>query len=128
MTGTRADITLRPVPATRASRSCLRVFWYARQARPLGCACLQCGFGEQQCGRGTQALQQLFVARRILGFSYVAAYYMFDGATFGDDISPAQCSLLRDLFEDAQSMLEAEVRTSTTVYPLTFPFFTHTDR
>lgn len=49
------------------------------------------------------------MARRILGFSYVAAYYMFDGVTFGDDISPAHCSLLRDLFEDAQSMLEAEV-------------------
>mmetsp|Transcript_14211 Transcript_14211/g.42929 ORF Transcript_14211/g.42929 Transcript_14211/m.42929 type:complete len:605 (-) Transcript_14211:1274-3088(-) len=56
-----------------------------------------------------QALQQLFLARRILGFSYVAAYYMFDGTTFKDDLSAAQCSQLRDLFEDAQSMLEVEV-------------------
>lgn len=57
------------------------------------------------------------MARRILGFSYVTAYYMFDGVTFGDDISPAHCSLLRDLFEDAQSMLEAEV--PPPLHPLT---------
>lgn len=57
----------------------------------------------------TQALEQLFVARRILGYSYVACFYMFDGVTFAEDISPQQSSLLKNLFEDAQEMLEMEV-------------------
>lgn len=62
------------------------------------------------CHNDSQALEQLFVARRILGYSYVACFYMFDGVTFADDISPQQSSLLKNLFEDAQEMLEMEVR------------------
>lgn len=57
----------------------------------------------------TQAVQQLEVARRTLGFSYVAAFFMFDGITFKDDILPEQSRQLCDLFEDAQGMLEEEV-------------------
>jgi hypothetical protein len=56
-----------------------------------------------------QALDQLFVARRILGYSYVACFYLFDGVTYADDFGSEQNSLLRNLFEDAQGMLEMEV-------------------
>lgn len=57
-----------------------------------------------------QALDQLFVARRILGYSYVACFYLFDGVTYADDLTSDQNSLLKNLFEDAQGMLEMEVR------------------
>lgn len=35
---------------------------------------------------------------------------MFDGTTFAEDISTGQSDLLKNLFEDAQAMLEVEVR------------------
>ena len=54
-------------------------------------------------------MEQLFLARRILGYSYVACFYMFDGTTLADDIPPPQQELLKNLFEDAQAMLEVEV-------------------
>jgi Ariadne domain len=56
-----------------------------------------------------QALDQLFVARRILGYSYVACFYLFDGVTCADDLTSDQNILLKNLFEDAQGMLEMEV-------------------
>jgi Ariadne domain len=73
-------------------------------------AVVQSGHLVDHCNVCVQALDQLFVARRILGFSYVACFYLFDGVTYADDFSPDQNSLLRNLFEDAQGMLEMEVR------------------
>ncbi len=49
------------------------------------------------------------MARRILGFSYVFAFYMFDGVMFGDQISNDQNFSNQNLFEDAQARMESEV-------------------
>ncbi len=57
-----------------------------------------------------QGLQQLHVARRILGFSYVFAFYMFDGVMFGDQVSADANRSNQNLFEDAQARMESEVR------------------
>lgn len=57
-----------------------------------------------------QALQQLSVARRILGCSYVFAYYVFDASSFSEDVTPEQNSINQTLFENLQQQLEAEVR------------------
>lgn len=56
-----------------------------------------------------QALEQLFHARRILGFSYVAAFFMFGGSYFKNEVTPEQNELNQNLFEDQQQQLEAEV-------------------
>lgn len=65
-----------------------------------------------------QALEQLSLARRVLGYSYVFAFYMFDGATFGEEISSEQNALNQNLFEDQQQQLEREVSTRPTVLTL----------
>ena len=57
-----------------------------------------------------QALEQLFHARRILGYSYVFAFYMFGNDMFRDEVSPAQNAVNQNLFEDQQQQLEGEVR------------------
>ena len=56
-----------------------------------------------------QALEQLFHARRILGFSYVAAFFMFGGSYFKGEVTQEQNELNQNLFEDQQQQLEAEV-------------------
>ena len=56
-----------------------------------------------------QAQEQLFHARRILGYSYVYAFYMFGGELYGDEISAAQNATNQNLFEDQQQQLESEV-------------------
>ena len=56
-----------------------------------------------------QAQEQLFCARRILGNSYVAAYYFYGNDMFADEISPEQNELNQNLFEDQQQQLEMEV-------------------
>ena len=56
-----------------------------------------------------QALQQLFCARRILGNSYVSAFYFFGNDMFSDEISPEQNDINQSLFEDQQACLETEV-------------------
>ena len=53
---------------------------------------------------------QLFHARRILGFSYVAAFFMFGSSYFKGEVTPEQNELNQNLFEDQQQQLEAEVR------------------
>lgn len=76
--------------------------WLVFEPRVVGCCC-------GLTARCLQALDQLFVARRILGYSYVACFYLFDGVTYADDLTSDQNSLLKNLFEDAQGMLEMEV-------------------
>ena len=56
-----------------------------------------------------QALQQLFCARRILGNSYVSAFYFFGNDMFSDEISLEQNDINQSLFEDQQACLESEV-------------------
>ncbi|KAK9817712.1 hypothetical protein WJX72_001099 [[Myrmecia] bisecta] len=56
-----------------------------------------------------QALEQLFHARRILGYSYAFAFYMFGNEMFRDEITPDQNKINQNLFEDQQQQLEAEV-------------------
>ena len=63
--------------------------------------------------RAMQALEQLFHARRILGYSYVFAFYMFGNDMFRDEVSPAQNAVNQNLFEDQQQQLEGEVRPYT---------------
>ena len=58
---------------------------------------------------GLQALQQLFCARRILGNSYVSAFYFFGNDMFSDEITPEQNDINKSLFEDQQACLETEV-------------------
>jgi Ariadne domain len=62
-----------------------------------------------RCLNRLQSLEQLFHARRILGQSYVFAYYMFDNVMFGEEITPEQNAINQNLFEDQQQMMEAEV-------------------
>jgi len=57
-----------------------------------------------------QALEQLFHARRILGYSYVFAFYMFGNELFREEVTPARNALNQNLFEDQQQQLEGEVR------------------
>lgn len=59
-----------------------------------------------------QALDQLFEARRILGFSYVFAFFMFGNAMFRDEISPEQNDINKNLFENQQQAMEALVSLS----------------
>ena len=56
-----------------------------------------------------QALQQLFCARRILGNTYVSAFYFFGNDMFQDEITPEQNEMNKSLFEDQQACLEIEV-------------------
>lgn len=56
-----------------------------------------------------QAQEQLFHARRVLGYSYVYAFYMFGNAMFREEITPDQNAINQNLFEDQQQQLEAEV-------------------
>ncbi len=56
-----------------------------------------------------QALQQLFCARRILGNTYVSAFYFFGNDMFQDEITPEQNDINKRLFEDQQACLEFEV-------------------
>ena len=64
-----------------------------------------------------QAQEQLFHARRILGYSYVYAFYMFGGELYGDEISPAQNATNQNLFEDQQQQLESEVGAGLLLLP-----------
>ncbi|CAL8462233.1 g1764 [Coccomyxa elongata] len=57
----------------------------------------------------SQAQEQLFHARRVLGYSYVYAFYMFGNAMFREEITPDQNAINQNLFEDQQQQLEAEV-------------------
>ena len=56
-----------------------------------------------------QAQEQLFHARRVLGYSYVYAFYMFGNAMFREEITPDQNAINQNLFEDQQQQLEVEV-------------------
>ena len=56
-----------------------------------------------------QAQDQLFHARRILGYSYVFAFFMFGQVMFADEITPAQNAINQNLFEDQQQQLEQVV-------------------
>ena len=56
-----------------------------------------------------QALDQLCEARRILGYSYVYAFYMFGNEMFADEVTVAQNQVNQNLFEDQQQMLQSEV-------------------
>lgn len=57
----------------------------------------------------TKALDQLFVARRILGYSYIFAFYMFGNDMFKDEITAEQNTINQHLFEDQQTQLEQQV-------------------
>lgn len=56
-----------------------------------------------------EALSQLLLARSILSYSYIFAYYLFGGVWFKDDFAPAARELNQALFEDKQGQLEMEV-------------------
>jgi ariadne-1 len=56
----------------------------------------------------TDALQQLFLARRVLAYSYVFAFYVF-GPEFATEFSEATAESNKGLFEDKQGQLEVEV-------------------
>jgi hypothetical protein len=56
-----------------------------------------------------QAQEQLFHARRVLGYSYAYAFYMFGSVMFREEITPEQNTINQNLFEDQQQQLEAEV-------------------
>ncbi len=55
------------------------------------------------------ALEQLCETRAILGYSYVFAYYMFGGEMFREEINEEQNEMNKNLFEDQQQQLDAEV-------------------
>ena len=58
----------------------------------------------------SQAQDQLFHARRILGYSYVFAFFMFGQVMFADEVTPSQNAINQNLFEDQQQQLEQAVR------------------
>jgi ariadne-1 len=55
------------------------------------------------------AMEQLFLARRVLAYSYLFAFYMFGGAMFPGELAPGRCAVTQALFEDKQGQLEGEV-------------------
>lgn len=57
----------------------------------------------------TNGLNQLFRSRRILSYSYPFAYYMFGNYLFKGEMTKQQRELKRNLFEDQQQQLEANV-------------------
>jgi ariadne-1 len=56
----------------------------------------------------TEAMEQLFLARRVLAYSYVFAFYVF-GPEFATEFSEATAESNKFLFEDKQGQLEVEV-------------------
>lgn len=60
-----------------------------------------------------QAQDQLMHARRILGYSYVFAFYMFGQVMFVEEVSAAQNAINQNLFEDQQQQLEHVVRSTS---------------
>jgi ariadne-1 len=56
----------------------------------------------------TDALQQLFLVRRVLAYSYVFSFYVF-GPEFSAEFSEATAESNKGLFEDKQGQLETEV-------------------
>lgn len=71
-----------------------------------------------------QALDQLYEARRILGFSYAFAFFMF-GDMFKDEITPTQNEINKNLFENQQQAMEALVRQPSSLRT-TFPWLCET--
>lgn len=57
----------------------------------------------------TNGLFRLFRSRRILAYSYPFAYYMFGEELFGNEMTKEERERKRDLFEDQQQQLEANV-------------------
>ena len=55
-----------------------------------------------------EALNQLFLARRVMAYSYVFAFYVF-GDEFKSEFSPETAITNKELFEDKQGQLEGEV-------------------
>lgn len=66
----------------------------------------------------TQAQEQLFHARRILGYTYVYAFYMFGGELYAAEIGEDQNVRNQSLFEDQQQQLESEVGLNPKSAPL----------
>ena len=60
-------------------------------------------------------------ARRILGYSYVFAFYMFGQVMFADEISPARNAINQNLFENQQQQLEHMVRHPSPLLSTTLP-------
>ena len=56
----------------------------------------------------TEALDQLFLARRVMAYSYVFAFYVF-GPGFEQEFSVESAATNKELFEDKQGQLEVEV-------------------
>ncbi|KAM7477272.1 hypothetical protein LguiB_024515 [Lonicera macranthoides] len=54
-------------------------------------------------------LCRLFRSRRILSYSYPFAYYMFGGELFKEEMTKKGLEIKRNLFEDQQQQLEANV-------------------
>ncbi|KAK9740576.1 hypothetical protein RND81_03G045600 [Saponaria officinalis] len=57
----------------------------------------------------TNALYRLFRSRRVLSYSYPFAYYMFGNELFRNEMSKKDQEIKRNLFEDQQQQLEANV-------------------
>lgn len=57
----------------------------------------------------SDALQQLFLARKCMAYSYIFAFYMFGQSMFKEDFTPQANAINQALFEDKQGQLEAEV-------------------
>ncbi|PSC75216.1 putative E3 ubiquitin-ligase ARI1 isoform X2 isoform A [Micractinium conductrix] len=57
----------------------------------------------------SDALAQLFLARKCMAYSYIFAYYMFGQEMFKEDFSQEANAINQALFEDKQGQLEAEV-------------------
>ena len=56
-----------------------------------------------------QALDQLYEARRILGYSYAFAFYMFGNSMFKEEITEEQNDMNKNLFENQQQDIEGLV-------------------
>ena len=56
-----------------------------------------------------EALSQLFLARRVMAYSYVFAFYIFGPDFAGEFVTKEMSSVNKGLFEDKQGQLEEEV-------------------
>ncbi|MCL7031076.1 hypothetical protein MKW94_027167 [Papaver nudicaule] len=57
----------------------------------------------------TSGLGRLLRSRQVLSYSYAFAFYMFGEDLFGDEMTPAEREIKKNLFEDQQQQLEINV-------------------
>ncbi|CAA0383916.1 unnamed protein product [Arabidopsis thaliana] len=73
----------------------------------------------------TDAVNRLFISRRILSQSYPFAFYMFGEELFKDEMSEKEREIKKNLFEDQQQQLEGNVEKLSKILEEPFDEYDH---